>query len=137
VGDRRSYRRDVCAAAAARCAGLAANLPTFPGLRRLALGYTLSPATRVPPVGGSFIFSLHHGRRTFVPNPRSVMFFSFWNVFPSVMFFFLAWKQGSMYNAAVLDVGIVTPDSKTHSALNGSIEIDSLGLSAHSEPALN
>src|SRR3989442_15707688 len=41
--------RDVRAAAAARCAGLAANVPTFPGLRRLALGYTLSPATRVPP----------------------------------------------------------------------------------------
>ena len=33
--------RDVRAAAAARCAGLAANVPTFPGLRRLALGYTL------------------------------------------------------------------------------------------------
>ena len=42
-----------------------------------------------------------------------------------------------MYNAAVLDVGIVAPDFKTYSALNGSIEIDSLGLSAHSEPALN
>ncbi len=33
--------RDVRAAAAARCAGLAANVPTSPGLRRLALGYTL------------------------------------------------------------------------------------------------
>ena len=52
--------RDVRAAAAARCAGLAANVPTFPGLRRLALGYTLSPATRVPPtpVGGPTNFSL-------------------------------------------------------------------------------
>ena len=40
--------RDVREAAAARCAGLAANVPTSPGLRRLALGYTLSPATRVP-----------------------------------------------------------------------------------------
>ena len=42
--------RDVRAAAAARCAGLAANVPTSPGLRRLALGYTLSPATRVRPI---------------------------------------------------------------------------------------
>ena len=41
--------RDVREAAAARCAGLAVNVPTSPGLRRLALGYTLSPATRVPP----------------------------------------------------------------------------------------
>ena len=38
------------AVAAARCAGLAANVPTSPGLRRLALGYTLSPAARAPPM---------------------------------------------------------------------------------------
>jgi len=34
-------------ASAARCAGLPANAPSVPGLRGLALGYTLSPATRV------------------------------------------------------------------------------------------
>ncbi len=37
--------RDDRAVAAACCAGLAANVPTSPGLRRLALRYTLSPAT--------------------------------------------------------------------------------------------
>src|SRR5437667_7621802 len=41
IGDVRSYCRPL--------RGLRANVPTFPGLRRLALGYTLSPATRVPP----------------------------------------------------------------------------------------
>jgi hypothetical protein len=55
--------RDVRKAAAARCAGLAANVPTSPGLRRLALGYTRSPATRVPPTPLVNLPSRREGRR--------------------------------------------------------------------------
>ena len=72
---------DVREAAAARCAGLAANVPASPGLRRLALGFTLSPATRFDPLRwwwpsyptGGRSQSLRHGK----PN-RSLGDLSMW-----------------------------------------------------------